>query len=83
MTNQQNWVQPKEEDLTGIVRVSFTIDRSLYERMQSIVPWGVRSHFFAKILEMALDRIAEGGYEVIAAVLAGDYDPLRGGENDV
>ena len=80
---QKDWVQPREEDLTSTVRVSFVIDRSLYEKMISLIPWGVRWQFFTKILEISLSQIKEGRYEIVAAILAGDYDPLKGGTDDV
>ena len=67
-----------EKENPNETRVSFSLPTELHEKMKKTIPWGIRSYFFRKIVEISLNRIAEGGYEVIGAVLSGDYDPLTG-----
>lgn len=65
------------EDTQDNVRMSFDIPRDLHERFRSTIPWGVRAGLMRRILEITMDRIADGGSEVIGAILVGDFDPLQ------
>ena len=58
-------------------KVSYDIPVALHDKLVATIPWGVRSEFFRKLIEIALDRIEGGGYVVIGAILSGDYDPLQ------
>ena len=67
-----------EQDLK---RMSFNIPVELYDRLKETIPWGNRGHFLERLLEIALNSVEKGGYEIIGAIYAGDYDPLfRKGE---
>lgn len=71
----------KTNELLEDVRVSFIIPRELHEKVTRTIPWGARTHFFNKLLELGMHRVEKGGYEVLGAIVSGDYD-LLGGGND-
>lgn len=71
MANGDKQLEPE------MLTISFKIDKEIHERLKATVPYGVRSHFFRRILELALSRLEVGGYEVIGAIMAGDFDPLQ------
>lgn len=56
---------------------SIYIPMSLRSRLNATIPWGVRGKFIQKLIETALDRIEDRGYEVLGGVIAGDYDPFQ------
>lgn len=65
-----------------VKRMSLAIPRPLYNKLQATIPWGVRSHFLRKLIEIALGRIERGGFEVVGAILADEYDPLQRRESN-
>jgi hypothetical protein len=70
---------PEEKQVEDTIRVSFNLPKELHTRVTDLIPWGVKSNFFRKIVEIACNRIDEGGYVVIGAILKGDFDPFQKG----
>lgn len=70
------------EPLKDDIRMSFLLPSDIHQHFIDTIPWGVRSHFLRRLIEIALARIGKGGNEVIGAIIAGDYDPLMRGEGD-
>ena len=68
-----------EKQLEDVVRISFNLPRDLHTRLTDALPWGVKSTFFRKIVEIAVDRIEKGGYAVVGGILKGDVDPFQKG----
>ena len=58
-------------------RMSFSLPEDTYERFVEAIPWGVRSHFLRQIVETAVEVVEEGGYEVIGAIMSGDFKLFR------
>ena len=69
-----------EKPVEDTIKVSFTLPRDLHTRLQDALPWGVKSTFFRKIVEIAVERIEAGGYVVIGGILKGDIDPFQKGD---
>lgn len=63
-------------DEKEVVRCSFDMRKDLHDKLCFYLPYGTKSHFYNKIMEIAVDGIEHGGYEVIGAVLKGDLNPL-------
>lgn len=65
-------LQEKEPE----IRLSFDIPESLHNKLQSLIPWGVRSTFYRKLMEVAAHKLERGGPAVLGAVIRGDIDPF-------
>jgi hypothetical protein len=63
-------------DEREVVRCSFDMRKDLHEKLCYHLPYGTKSHFYNKIMEIAVDGIEYGGYEVVGAILKGDLNPL-------
>jgi len=59
-----------------VIRQSFDLPTDLHKKLGYYLPYGTKRHFFIKITEIAIQGIERGGYEVIGAILQGDYLPL-------
>ena len=65
------------DELKEETRVSFAIPTSLHDKLIQSIPWGVRSHFFRAILELAMDRLEKVGprsHEAIGAIICKEWD---------
>lgn len=69
-----------EAEVEDIVRVSFNLPRELHTRLNNIMPWGTKSNFFRKIVEIAVDRVEVGGAPILGAIFKGDFDPFQKGK---
>ena len=58
------------------VRVSFNVDPELHARFDSQVHWGSRGPLMRKVFELLTNKLEIGGYLMIAAIMAGEFDPL-------
>lgn len=67
---------PELEEKT---RMSLSITTLLHNRIADKIPWGIRSRFIEKLLEIAMDRVDKGGDVVLGAILLGKYDPFQKG----
>lgn len=70
----------EDKSVEDVARISFNLPRDLHNRLTDALPWGVKSTFFRKIVEIAVDRIERGGYEVVGGILKGDIDPFQKGD---
>lgn len=66
---------PKQTD-EGTVRLSFDLPNDLHSRFVEQIPWGIRSQFIRKLIELALNRVENFGPAVLGAVLMGEFDVL-------
>lgn len=60
-------------DEGDLARASFSLPKTTKNRLDSMLPWGVRSHFVGKVLDAALDVVEKGGYTAIGAIMSGDF----------
>lgn len=58
------------------IRCSFDLPRDLHDKLKSYLPYGTKRYFFQRIIELALEGMDQGGYEVTGAILKGDFNPL-------
>lgn len=63
-------------DLKKTRRVSFDVDLELYERFEHQIRWGNRADLLRKVLELLVNKLEIGGYMMIGAIMAGEFDPL-------
>jgi len=57
-------------------KINAEIPQQLAERMQEILPWGVKSLLIRSLLEMAMDAIEENGAGVLYLIIDKRYNPL-------
>jgi hypothetical protein len=58
------------------VRQSFDLPAEMHEKLSHWLPYGTKRHFMIRIVELALEGMETGGYEVVGAILQGDFNPL-------
>lgn len=58
------------------IRYSFDLPKPLHDRLSQYLPYGTKKYFLVRIIDLALQGMDSGGYEVAGAILAGDYNPL-------
>lgn len=58
------------------IRYSFDLPRELHEKLAHFLPYGTKKYFLVRIIEHAIEGMEAGGYEVVGAILQGDYNPL-------
>ena len=58
------------------VRVSFDVDPKIHARFDACIRRGNKGDLLRKVFELTTKRIEEGGYLMIGAIMAGDFDPL-------
>lgn len=70
---------PKIKDT---VRVSFDVSPEIHARFADCIKYGNKSDLLRKVFELTVAKIEEGGYLMIGAIMAGDFDPLFREEKD-
>lgn len=55
------------------VRISFKVDKDLYERT-SYIPWGVRAELLRVLLRKVIEAAESHGSMILGAILGGDFD---------
>ena len=74
---------PLVDEDVEMVKMSFSLPRPLYDKFTSTVPWGLRGHYIRAMMNLSLERMGrEGSYEILGAIMAGEYDPCTTGEKD-
>ena len=63
-------------NLKNTKRVSFDVNLELYERFENCIRWGNRADLLRRVLELLVDKLELGGYTMIGAIMAGEFDPL-------
>jgi hypothetical protein len=62
--------------------MSFDLPVEIYEELDATFDWGQKGKFIAAVVTLAMNKLRQAsfskskGYEVIGAIMAGDYDPL-------
>ena len=56
------------------VRVNFHVDRTLNQRIEVKVPWGMKAHLMRAIMVMVADALDKHGDVVLGAILAGNME---------
>jgi len=66
-------------------RLSLEIDQEQYQKLQSLIPWGVKNQIFRVIISDLIEVIEKEGPLVIAALLSRKIklsDIVRGDSNE-
>jgi len=59
------------------VRASMRISRETHERLETLIPWGMRRDVLEVVLQLVLDAIEEDGMVVAGAILDGKFKLVR------
>ena len=68
---------------TDSAHIHVQVDRSLHTRALKLIPWGLRSEMFRKVLEVILDAIERHGQVMIGALISGRIRIVYEEEKDV
>ena len=58
------------------VRVSFDVEPELHTRFANCIKYGNKSDLLRKVFELTVEKIEQGGYFMVGAIMAGDFNPL-------
>ena len=64
-----------EKQLKDTVQISFPVSVELHARFSACVRHG-KFRLLQKAFELLVQRIEEGGYMMIGAIMSGEFDPL-------
>ncbi len=56
-----------------VARINFEIDKTLFDRLQTALPWGFRTNLLRILLEKVADASEKHGEIMIGAFLSGEY----------
>ena len=51
-------------------RLSIEIDEKQYQKLQDLIPWGVKNQIFKLIIDDLIDALEKNGQHVIGALLS-------------
>ena len=51
-------------------RLSIEIDEKQYQKLQDLIPWGVKNQIFKLIIDDLIDALEKNGHHVIGALLS-------------
>ena len=51
-------------------RLSIEIDEKQYQKLQDLIPWGVKNQIFILIIDDLIDALEKNGQHVIGALLS-------------
>jgi hypothetical protein len=57
-------------DAAGPARIAFDLDRDIQQKLNELVPWGIRAHVFRQLIMMLIDGMEKGGHVFLAALLS-------------
>lgn len=57
----------------SLTKITTSIDTDLYDRMHTVVSWGLRRHLMGAVAKLLVEAIERDGPVVIGLVLEGEY----------